>query len=135
MMALIKMLKHQLQPARPQMNRMTMCQLAQNEFEYPIGSIPLSVNLTTLIKHAEKWTFDIQHELDLNGFYNALINQFHPYHIYLRPYNEIQNDEGLQLIDTSTCVNYDMAKTQMSQAILYSFKPIDRPYSKTTQNQ
>jgi hypothetical protein len=104
------------------MNRMSIRPLAQNEFEYPIGSIPLSVNLTTLIKHAEKWTFDIQHVLDLRGFYDALINHFRPYHIYLRPYNEIQKDEGLQLIETSTCVNYDMAKTQMSQAIMVFFQ-------------
>ena len=52
----------------PRMNRMTTRPLAQNEFEYPIGSLPLSVNQTTLIKHAEKWNFDIQHVLDLRGF-------------------------------------------------------------------
>ena len=106
----------------PRMHQMTTRPLAQNEFEYPIGSLPLSVNQTTLIKHAEKWNFDIQHVLDLRGFYDTLINHFRPYHIYLRPYNEIQKDEGLQLIDTSTCVNFNIAKVQMSQAIMVFFQ-------------
>ena len=47
----------------PQINRTTRRQLAQNEFEYPVDSLPLSVNQTTLIKHAKKWTFDIQNAL------------------------------------------------------------------------
>ena len=106
----------------PKVHRMTTRPLAQNEFEYPIGSLPLSVNQTTLIKHAEKWNFDIQHVLDLRGFYDTLINHFRPYHIYLRPYNEIQKDEGLQLIDAKTCVHSEVALTQMSQAIMIFFQ-------------
>jgi hypothetical protein len=40
-------------------------QPAQNEFQYPVSSMLLSVNLTNLIKHAEKWKFELTSELGL----------------------------------------------------------------------
>jgi hypothetical protein len=96
--------------------------LAQNEFQYPLNSLPLSVNQTLLIKHAEKWEFDLTNELELRGFYDSLTNFFRQYNIYLREYNDIEKDEGLELITPMTCKNYKIAKEQMSQAIMTFFQ-------------
>ncbi len=97
-------------------------QPAQNEFQYPLGSIPLSVNLTNLIKHAEKWKFELTSELELRGFYDSLKNFFQQYNIYIKNYNDIHPDEGLELITPSTCNNFEVAKAQMSQAIMTFFQ-------------
>lgn len=106
-------------------------QLANNEFRYPHGSFPLSVNQTQLIKHAEKWIFEIRTHLDLRGFYDDITNQFRQYHIYLRSYEDIVKDQGIELITPATCQNYETARKQMSQAIMSFFQT----YGKTIFNE
>jgi hypothetical protein len=96
--------------------------LAQNEFQYPIGAYPMSVNQTYLIKHAEKWDFDLTSVLDLRGFYDTLVNHFRQYNIYLKDYVNITKDTSLSLIQEDNCINHDVATKQMSQAIMVMFQ-------------
>jgi hypothetical protein len=89
--------------------------MAQNEFQYPIGAYPMSVNQTYLIKHAEKWDFDLESVLDLRGFYDTLVNHFRQYNIFLKDYVDITKDSSLSLITNDNCINPDVAIKQMSQ--------------------
>jgi hypothetical protein len=44
------------------------------------------------------------------------------YNIYIKDYNGIQPDEGLELITPATCLHYNVAKAQMSQDIMTFFQ-------------
>ena len=96
--------------------------MAQNEFQYPIGAYPMSVNQTYLVKHAEKWDFDLESVLDLRGFYDTLVNHFRQYNIFLKDYVDITKDNGLSLIHADNCINPEVAIKQMSQAIMVMFQ-------------
>ena len=96
--------------------------LAENEFEYPLGSIPASVNGQQLLKHAEKWKFVLSSALDLRGFYDQLQILLRNYKIYLRDYNDINAVDGLQAITPDNCKNYQAACNQMSQALIMYFQ-------------
>ena len=96
--------------------------LAENEFEYPKGSIPTTVNGQQLLKHAEKWKFVLTSALDLRGFYDQLQILLRNYKIYLRDYKDINALDGLQEITPDTCKNYNTACNQMSQALIMYFQ-------------
>ena len=96
--------------------------LAENEFEYPLGSIPAMVNGQQLLKHAEKWKFALSSALDLRGFYDQLQILLRNYKIYFRDYNDINAMDGLQALTPDTCRNYDTACSQMSQALIMYFQ-------------
>ena len=105
-----------------QNNNTTNRRLAENEFEYPIGSIATTVNGQQLLKHAEKWKFALSSALDLRGFYDQLQILLRNYKIYLRDYNDINAMDGLQAITEDTCKNYSSACSQMSQALIMYFQ-------------
>ena len=96
--------------------------LAENEFEYPLGSVPATVNGQQLLKHAEKWKFVLNSALDLRGFYDQLQILLRNYKIYLRDYKDINALDGLQAITPENCKNYDAACNQMSQALIMYFQ-------------
>ena len=96
--------------------------LAENEFEYPLGSTPATVNGQQLLKHAEKWKFVLNSALDLRGFYDQLQILLRNYKIYLRDYNDINALDGLQAITPDSCKNYTTACNQMSQALIMYFQ-------------
>jgi hypothetical protein len=96
--------------------------LAANEFEYPLGSLPTSVNAQRLIKHAESWTYNLKSTLDLRGFYDQIQILLRPYSIYLKNYNEITANSGLEAIDIDTCKHYNIAQQQMSQGLMLYFQ-------------
>jgi hypothetical protein len=96
--------------------------IAENEFEYPPGATPTSVNGQRLIKHAENWNFNLRNVLDLRGFYDQLQILLRPYSIHLKDYKDIVADQGLEAITPTNCTKYDTAVTQMSQTLMLYFQ-------------
>jgi hypothetical protein len=95
---------------------------AENEFEYPPGATPTSVNGQRLIKHAENWNFNLRNVLDLRGFYDQLQILLRPYSIHLKDYKDIVADQGLEAVTPHNCTKYDTAVTQMSQTLMLYFQ-------------
>ena len=96
--------------------------IAENEFEFPPGATPTSVNGQRLIKHAENWNFNLRNVLDLRGFYDQLQILLRPYSIHLKDYKDIVADHGLEAITSTNCTKYDIAVTQMSQTLMLFFQ-------------
>ena len=96
--------------------------IAENEFEFPPGATPTSINGQRLIKHAENWNFNLRNVMDLRGFYDQLQILLRPYSIHLKDYKDIIAEQGLEAITPTTCTKYDIAVTQMSQTLMLYFQ-------------
>ena len=95
---------------------------SENEFEYPIGSVPCSIWADTLLKHSSKWDLDkVKSVDDLPGLWHTLQVRLEAYNIHLKKYEDLTPDSGVEAITPSNCTNYDVAKKQMSKALLLFF--------------
>ena len=91
--------------------------LNQDEFIYPPGTIPKYVCTNSLNKYGKTWELKITSKEDLSTFYNTLQNLLTEYNIYLRPYESITRNNGLELITPNDCSNFIAAKSSMSKAL------------------
>jgi hypothetical protein len=74
-----------------------------------------------LIKNAAKWTLKLENIEQLRPFYDDLMNRLTDYGIFLKPYQEINANEGLEAITMDNCKNYETAKESMSKALFMLF--------------
>ena len=92
--------------------------LMKNQFEYPIGNIPMQVNHYGLGKQSKEWTdIVLQNKHSTHEFYNLLQGRFQNFNVFLLEYKMITMLTGVLAITPENCKNYQNAKTEMSNAI------------------
>ena len=95
--------------------------LTANQFQYPIGNEPTSVNHYGLSKQGEKWNdLKIRSDDEAQHFYYILQGRLATFHVYLLEYDQITTSTGLFAINRFNCTNYEVARKEMSNA-LYIF--------------
>ena len=92
-------------------------ELQADEFEFPIGSKPITVYANDLTKAAAKWDLKLRYESDLRGSYERLQTRLALFNIYLIDYDIISKDNQCCQISPSTCKNYTNARKQMGRAL------------------
>ena len=70
--------------------------ITANQFQYPIGNDPASVNHYGLSKQGEKWAdLKLSSDEESQQFYNILQGRLATFHIYLLEYDQINSTSGL----------------------------------------
>lgn len=96
----------------------------QDEFQYPHGAPPKSVNSYILTKYGRDWTeLTVSGPDDIRSFFEKFSSRVHEANIYCLNYDDITMDSGIAAITKDNCVNFDYAYKAMSNAI---FHLIDR---------
>ena len=117
---------HYSSPASEHGRQHSERQLGQHEFEYPIGTVPQHVNTTSLLKYGSKWTFQLRRASDLRrGFYERIKGNAMSYGIYLRAFEDITLEEGVEAITPNNCRNYSNAYKAMNGA-LFQFLDVNK---------
>jgi hypothetical protein len=91
--------------------------LQPDEFEYPIGSKPMTVYANDLTKAAAKWDLKLRHETDLRGSYERLQTRMALFNIYLIDYDHITKKNECCQLSPTNCTNYNTARQQMSRSL------------------
>lgn len=91
--------------------------LQPDEFEYPIGSKPMTVYANDLTKAAAKWDIKLRYESDLRGSYERLQTRMALFNIYLIDYDHINKKNECCQLSPSNCTNYDIARKQMGRSL------------------
>ena len=95
--------------------------MAANQFQYPIGNEPVSVNQYGLSKSGKNWPdLVLKSENDTQQFYNILQGRLSTFNIHLLEYDQISTSTGIFAINNFNCTNYDTAFKEMNNA-LYIF--------------
>ena len=92
-------------------------ELQPDEFEYPIGTKPITVYVNDLTKAAAKWDIKLRYEADLRGSYERLQTRLALFNIYLIDYDYITKTNECCQITNTNCRNYVNARKQMGKAL------------------
>ena len=92
-------------------------ELQPDEFEYPIGTKPITVYVNDLTKAAAKWDIKLRYESDLRGSYERLQTRMALFNIHLIDYDNITKTNECCKINSTNCRNHENARKQMSRAL------------------
>ena len=96
--------------------------LAEYEFEYPIGTRPKLIHSLSFLKAAKEWSFQLRDKDDIKQFYNSFQNRLFDFNILLRPYEQITQEGGLELITKTNCLNSESARNLMTRTLFSYFE-------------
>ena len=93
--------------------------LAENEYQQPIGSKTKRMNIPSMLKNAKDWpsTMIVTNKYDIKKLYTRLKNKFGLYNILLQPWDAITKNCDIIALNPVNCLNFDSARKTMSHAI------------------
>ena len=58
---------------------------------------------------------------DLDMLYDDLFNRLRAHNMFIHPYQDVNHDDGVELLDKSNCINYDNTRRIISENIFLFF--------------
>ena len=94
-----------------------------HEFEYPPGTTAKTITSTRFMSSVKdsisEYTTHTVNDLDM--LYDNLFTRLRAHNMFIHPYQEINHDDGVELLNKSNCINYDNTRRIISENIFLFF--------------